>query len=369
MNDLPLAWGLPVLLPLLLLGVYGSYLAFMLIWSHLTTSGTAYFGKPLAQRRRFRKTFQRLGFLAKPVCRLIGPTATKLGHFRYRGVYFPPLQCSPISVRRAARYAPQANDVFVASQMKCGTTWLQQIVYEVLMKGRGDLSDTGHIHLYAMSPWLESFNSVSVQDAPLIGQRQTRIIKTHFPASLCPYSERAKYLYVTRHPVSCFASTLDFTRTLLGPMAPDAEGMLDRYCSDKMWWTPWPDHVDGYWRWAKTHPNVLFVHFEDMKADSEAIIRLVAAFLEYPLDEDEIAIVVEKCSFQYMKQNEELFEMSPPTLFSPDHTFFKSGSSQRHKHVEPEHAQRILDFCRQRLRDSDYPFERYAQPITPSLRD
>lgn len=363
MSNSPLAWGLLVFLPLILVAAYGAYLVFMLLWYRCATRGTSYFGKPLARRRRFRKTFQRYGALARPVFHLIGPRGTRLGHFRYRGVYFPILQCSPISVHRGARYEPQANDLFIASQMKCGTTWLQQLAYEVLMKGRGDLSDTGHVHLYAMSPWLESFNSVSVAKAPLIGQSQTKIIKTHFPASLCPYSERAKYLYITRHPVSCFASTFDFTRALVGPTAPDPEAMLDRFCSDKMWWGPWPDHVRGYWELAKAHSNVLFVHFEDMKEDIAAIVRRVANFLECPVTEEETAAIIDKCSFEYMKQHEEWFEMSPPTLFSHDHTFFKSGSTSRHKHVQPAQGQRILDFCRTQLADSDYPIQRYLPPI------
>ncbi len=331
----------------------------MLLWSCHSTRGTAYYGKPLVQRRRFRRAFQRYGFLAKPMCRLIGPSATNLGQFHYRGVCFPILQCSPTSVRKGAGYVPQANDLFIVSQMKCGTTWLQQLAYEVSMRGQGNLSDTGHVHLYAMSPWLESFNSISVKKAPRVGQNQRKIIKTHFPASLCPYSDRAKYLYITRHPVSCFASTYDFTRTLVGPMAPDIQTMLERFCSDRMWWGPWPDHVKGYWDLAKAHSNVLFIHFEDMKQDVGATIRRVAEFLNGSLTEEEITTVIDKCSFEYMKKYEELFEMSPPTLFSHGHTFFKSGSSRRHTHVRPEQARQILDFCRTRLENSDYPIQRY----------
>ena len=57
------------------------------------------------------------------------------------------------------------------------------------MRGRGDLGDGGHIHMYATSPWIESAGSVRLEDAPRIGPEQRRIIKTHMPASLCPYSE------------------------------------------------------------------------------------------------------------------------------------------------------------------------------------
>lgn len=39
--------------------------------------------------------------------------------------------------------------------MKCGTTWMQHIVYEVVGRGRGDLVATGTT-LYSQSCWLEA---------------------------------------------------------------------------------------------------------------------------------------------------------------------------------------------------------------------
>lgn len=364
MNEFLLAWGLPVLLLVTLALLYVVYLGVLSVWYHHGTRGLGYYGKTLAQRRRFAKACHRYGAPARVLCHAIGSSLTGVAHFRYRSVYFPMLRCSPGSVRRGARYKPQANDLFIASQMKCGTTWLQQLAYEVLSRGQGDLSDAGHVHLYAMSPWLESYNSVSLEEAPLIGRKQTRIIKTHFPASLCPYSPQARYLYITRHPVSCFASTLDFTRSLVGPLAPSTQAMLDRFCSEKMWWGPWPDHVKGYWELAQRQPNVLFLHFEDMKQDVTAVVRRVAAFLKCQLTAEETVLVVHKCGFNYMKEHEDLFEMSPPTLFSHNRTFFMSGSSRRHTHVEPEQNRRILDFCQRRLEGSDYPISRYVPQVS-----
>jgi hypothetical protein len=125
-------------------------------------------------------------------------------YFEFEGVAGPQKASSPEVFARAKAYRPAPEDVFVATQMRCGTTWMQQIVYEVVNRGAGDLSDTGHGHLYAISPWIDALNSVSMADAPIVGKRPTRIIKTHLPTSLCPQSE-ASHL-IARHPVSCFAS-------------------------------------------------------------------------------------------------------------------------------------------------------------------
>ena len=64
-----------------------------------------------------------------------------------------------------------------------GTTWMQQIVYEIFYKRKGDLSDAGHRHLYAASPWIEAVDGVSMDEAPLHGAKGRRIIKTHLPAN------------------------------------------------------------------------------------------------------------------------------------------------------------------------------------------
>ena len=109
-----------------------------------------------------------------------------------------------------------------------------QVVYEIVNRGEGNLSDSGHGHLYATCPWIDGGNSVSLENAPLVGENPIRIIKTHLPTKLCPYSEQAKYIYVTRHPVSCFASIVDFNRTMLGPLMPTMETMVGWFCSDTL---------------------------------------------------------------------------------------------------------------------------------------
>jgi len=37
---------------------------------------------------------------------------------------------------------------------------------------------------------------------------------------LCPYHTAAKYVYVARHPVSCFASCVDFMAANMGAFTP-----------------------------------------------------------------------------------------------------------------------------------------------------
>ena len=349
--------GIPVLMILFVVGMFG--------WQYFNTKGLAYFGRPKAARQRFKQQVARYGRFIRPLLRPLAAHITVINQFTisYKSVRVPANNCNNKSLAQAVHYTPQPNDLFVVTQMKCGTTWMQQLAYEVLLHGQGDFSDAGHGHLYATSPWLESFNGVSVADAPLIGHGQTRLIKTHLPATLCPYSESAKYIYVTRHPASCYRSLVDFFRSVSGPFMPPEEALLDWFCSDQMWWGSWPDHVAGFWHWAQMRPNVLFVHFEEMKRDLPVVIRRVAAFLDVVLTEAELTQVAEKCSFNYMKAHEEQFEMMPPSFLSSGDTFFKSGSLQRHASVDPGHKARILAFCRERLTGTAYPLARFYPDV------
>ena len=242
--------------------------------------------------------------------------------FYYENVFLPWSFCPKRNVSRAVQYQPQPEGVFIATQIRSGTTWMQQFVYEILSRGKGDLSDEGHIHLYAVSPWLEARIGVSIEKAPLIGENTKRIIKTHLPSSLCPYDEEAQYIYVARHPVSCCASSIDWLSYLGGPLMPSRNILLDFFCSDQFLFSSWPEHVEGYWQWAQTRPNVLFLHFEEMKKDLTKIILKIAGFLGCKLTEDEISTITEKCSFAYMSAQAERFEMSPPTPFMSDEQGF-----------------------------------------------
>ena len=103
----------------------------------------------------------------------------------------------------------------------------------------------------------------------------------------------------------------------------------------------------------------MFVHYEEMKNDFAAVRDRIARFLGYALTADEERRIDEKCSFRYMKDHEELFEMAPPTMFSVAGGFIATGKESRHDDVPPEIRRRILDYCGQALIGSEYPALRF----------
>ena len=352
--------GILVLL-LILGGAVFAYLAYYIRWERRHTRGLAYYGNPLAQRRATRETIRRKSRFARPILKAVATVAGDRAILDtcYRGVHVPLFKTTRALLDRTFHFEPGASDIIVATQMKCGTTWMQQVVYEILSHGRGDLGDHGHRHLCALSPWIESFDGVSLAAAPRIGRQQARIIKTHLPAELCPYSPRAKYVYVTRHPASCFASTFDFVALLSGPFCPSPEQLADRFCRDRVWLGSWPRHVAGWWCRAHHYPNGLFVHLAALRQAPPAVVLLLVASLGEELGEEELAEVIRKSDFAYMKEHEEHFDMNPPTTFSVSGKFFQSGKTERYEDVDETLRRRIVAFCRRELAGSDYPASQF----------
>jgi len=362
----PAAIGVCVVLAFLVIQCVHLY--WVVAWGNRSAQGLRYYGRPLAERRRFKRVLYCHRLALTPILWLVS-RASHLRfsrvRFSFRGVAGPKGTCSPESFQRAAEYEPRPDDVFVATQMKCGTTWMQHVVYQVLTRGSGDLVETGTA-LYAVSPWIESMRSVSIDDAPLVGtERPSRIIKTHLPVPLCPYRAEAKYIYVARHPLSCFASCADFVATNLGSFTVSCDELEAWFRSEElMWWGTWPSHVQGWWRWSQERENVLYVAFEEMKRDLRATIRQVAELLQIrALREEEIDEIVRKCRFDYMHAHAEAFEMSPPHVLQSRAALFVSGKVDRHREVPEAVRQRILAWCKSELAESGFPLDRYYPDV------
>jgi aryl sulfotransferase len=208
------------------------------------------------------------------------------------------------------------DDVVISTYAKSGTTWMQQIVAQLLHGGDPDLS------VAEMSPWLDLRVPPKDVKLPMVeAQTHRRFLKTHLPVDALVFSPRAKYLYIGRdardvvwsmhnHHVNANASwyaALNDTPGRVGPpIGPPHADVRD-------YWREWLDR-DGhpfwpFWEnvrtwWAiRELPNVHFVHFATLKADMEGEMRRIARFLGIPIDEVRWPRIVEYCSFDWMKRN------------------------------------------------------------------
>ena len=147
------------------------YLAAVFRWSDQRTTGLAYCGASREERARFRRRLRLHARILAPFLWLqsrLSKLRFARMSFKAEGLAGPLGTCSPETFAKGRNYRAGAQDIFVATQMKCGTTWMLHVVYQVLRRGEGDLVETGST-LHAVCPWLEGRRTVSLADAPLIG--------------------------------------------------------------------------------------------------------------------------------------------------------------------------------------------------------
>ena len=81
------------------------------------------------------------------------------------------------------------DDIIVATWAKSGTTWVQQIISQLLFNGEEGLP------VADMSPWLDlRIPPNEVKLAGVEAQTHRRFIKTHLPVDALVFSEKFKYI-------------------------------------------------------------------------------------------------------------------------------------------------------------------------------
>lgn len=182
------------------------------------------------------------------------------------------------------QYAAQPNDVFVATYPKCGTTWMQYIVYLILHQGRplpaSEKLDQKFPHLEEVGA--ECCQNLTLTSCPTPGSTGYRLIKTHLYHSMTPKHPKAKYIYIARNPkdvvVSFFHHTRGFER-----LYHFADGSFDVYfdlfARGEVDFGDYFVHLRS-WLDHRLDENVLFLTYEKMRANPRETILKVAEFLD-----------------------------------------------------------------------------------------
>ena len=208
------------------------------------------------------------------------------------------------------------DDIVISTYAKSGTTWIQQIVAQMLFGGDPDTA------VAEMSPWMDLRVPPKDVKLPVVeAQTHRRFVKTHLPVDALVFSPKARYIYIGRdgrdvvwslynHHINANAawySALNDTPGRVGPPIgpPDADVLAyfrEWLARDGFPFWPFWENVRTWWA-IRDLPNVLMVHFADLKRDMPGEMRRIAAFLDIPIDEARWDSVVEYCSFDWMKAN------------------------------------------------------------------
>ena len=259
--------------------------------------------------------------------------------------------------RRWAAYKPRPGDIVVATPAKCGTTWTIQIANLLVEQSPKPQP------IWALSPWLD------VRDYPieellanLENQSRRRVIKTHTPSDALPLHDEVRYIHVARDGRDAFMSwhnhVSSYTPAALAKM--DAIGTADdaiarsyprvpddirdffrtwmtegegAHLADDMPAARYFDIERSFWR-DRHRPNMLLVHYNDLKADLDGEMRRISAFLDIFVNETVWPSLVEAARFESMRAEGSTLMPRAGTTWDKGHeTFFKAGTNARWRDV------------------------------------
>ena len=205
----------------------------------------------------------------------------------------------------AAKYQATSSDIFVCAYAKCGTTWLQNIVWLIVHKG-----EPIGPSLRACIPFLD-FVGCEAAEA-IDNSKFPRIIKTHLPYQDTSQNTDAKYLYITRNPKDALVSYYYHVQGFGGfydSSNVSFDVLYDLYIEDKVEFNGYFENVNS-WCEQRHQANILFLLYEDLKRDLRGNVLKIARFLgkdyENDLKADNEKIlnkVLEESSFKSMKDN------------------------------------------------------------------
>ncbi|XP_064484597.1 sulfotransferase ssu-1-like [Ornithodoros turicata] len=176
------------------------------------------------------------------------------------------------TVREVFAYKPRPDDIFIVTYPKCGTTWVQHIVFYVLNHG---VPPQDHEEFESKTPFFELKGQAAVENLV-----RPAAIKTHLPFDRQPYSKDAKYIYIARNPFDCCVSFYHHVKLM--PMYDFENGTFDEFfesfLSGEVDFGDYFDHLLS-WYPHRNDPNVLFFTYEDLKKDVRGWIQKMADFL------------------------------------------------------------------------------------------
>lgn len=279
--------------------------------------------------------------------------------------------------RRWDEITPRADDIVITTSYKAGTTWMQRIVGCLVFQSTelpGGLD--------ACSPWVEFRPKLPREELRALaeGMRHRRFLKSHCAADAIPDRPDWKYIYVGRDPRDVFMSLVnhygghtpeaitmmnsgDFPGPGFESFDGDIRGLWRRWTTEGSF--PWESdgapywshlyHARSYWD-RRDAPNLLMVHYSDLKADLEGGMRRIGAFLGIETPEENWPAFVDAASFATMKRDGDSFMPSAAMIWEGGaERFFHKGTNGRWQGVLTDGDLELYDAA-------------CARTLTPELR-
>jgi hypothetical protein len=238
------------------------------------------------------------------------------------------------------------GDIIVTTPPKCGTTWMQTLC--LLLVHGAPLA----VSLSDLSTWLDQeLKSIDDVAAMYDAQQHRRVIKTHTPMDGIPWRDDVVYVGVGRDPRDVALSAKDHSANMdmdaaraardaagAAPLSPAPGGAPSMPRTVQTWIEDdkpveqfgsslafTVHHLAHLWA-IRDRPNVLLLHYSDLRADLPGSVRQVAAGLGIEVDDETVAAVVDAATFESMQADAD--RAAPNTtvkLWHDNRQFFAEG--------------------------------------------
>nr|CAB3454878.1 unnamed protein product [Digitaria exilis] len=255
----------------------------------------------------------------------------------YQGAWLASEWVPGIVAIQQGSFVPRRGDVVLASQPKCGTTWLKALAFATMARGAyPPAHDAGH-PLLRLNPHdcVPFIDMLFADGGGATGSRKMDALP---------------------EPKDMLVSLWQFTRKFDANLA--FSDVFEHACEGVSFSGPIWDHVLGYWNASKKSPDtVLFLKYEEILRDPVESVKKLARFVGLPLSPAEEAAgvaedIVRLCSFDKLKGLEVNKQAGSRYLF-PNNSYFRRGEpGDWANHMTPEMARRLDAIMENKLQGS-----------------
>jgi aryl sulfotransferase len=246
---------------------------------------------------------------------------------------------------RWSAYKPRSGDVVIGTAAKVGTHWMVQIV-SLLVFQSPEPRDL------RFAPWLDAQFLAPLDEIlhTIESQTHRRILFTHLPFDALPIYDDVQYIHLARDGRDVCMSMVNHINNMTTEHGNRLDGdsiqraLRQSSRGPREFFLSWIeattshdiDRAEWFFEiersyWSKRHqPNLLLVHFNDLKINLSDEMRRISGFLGIPVNEAIWPKLVEAATFDSMKRNGAQILAKLEHLFRGGHeTFLHQGTNEQ----------------------------------------